>query len=231
MSKLMGHIVEIGKYYAQMSDEQQFALQTLFGFACSKTCAENEATTQIEELPSPLSRMPPVLSKSVPPGEIGETAEGTFFTDLGGTTLADEIMNLLPKMLEQYPKGPTMKQVASWMDADPINVRQAFTKIASDGRAVTKRRGDTHALHLTPLGYESPPEDLTAPQAQVLRALDEAEQDGVSPYITYSGLATSAGVSQGGIRAIVSALAAKKAIKIVEQTTQGVMAQVLRRPA
>lgn len=145
----------------------------------------------------------------------------------GVITLADEILKDLPKLIEKFPKGPTINDLCAWLSADRGHVQRAMNEIAQDRRAKIIRRADSSAYHLVPTDYAAPPEELTRKQADVLAVLC-AHADGAGLVaISYRQMAEEARTSSGGIIAVLDALRRKRRIEEVA-TGKGTVASTYR---
>ncbi len=133
------------------------------------------------------------------------------------TTLADEIVAVLPGLLDQFPKGPTVKAIAGHLSVEEHHVRQAVRRLDREKRAVFTRRKDSSAHHLLPVGHTPVPEELTATQRDVMRVLvSGAGQDG-SIRISRNDLARRANCPIGTLAAVLYALESKGRLEFLEK--------------
>lgn len=66
-------------------------------------------------------------------------------------TLADEILDALPALMDEHERGPLARDVARYLAADVVSVRNAFDDLEASGLAKIVRRGK--GLHLVPTDY------------------------------------------------------------------------------
>lgn len=129
-------------------------------------------------------------------------------------TLADEILNALPALIKEFPKGPTTKQVAKRLGVEDHYARRAMIDLDRDGRATLDRRKDSSAYHLTPFGYDAPPPDLTRAQQDVFNVLCQAASGDGWVRLSNREICERAGCSRGGIKAVLDALRHKGKLEL-----------------
>lgn len=69
-------------------------------------------------------------------------------------TLADEILEALPALVEMFPKGPTASELIGWLGASPVSVYAAMKELDADGRAILLRYPESKARYLLPIGHD-----------------------------------------------------------------------------
>jgi len=176
---------------------------------------EAETPPKRDEVPTGLSKVVEMVERR------SETRSVTYTASTGGvrpiSALCDEVMEELPLLLEQNPKGPTAKAFAQRLQVEEQFVRKALRQIERDGRAALVTRKDSPAHHLVPVGYEGPPEALTPTQEMVLSVLRENADDQGYVRMSRKLIGDKAIVSAGTIGAVLDALVGKGRIVQLER--------------
>lgn len=69
-------------------------------------------------------------------------------------TLADEILAVLPRALNDDPRGATVLQLARVLSAPPVHVRAALRALHEQGRALYFRYSTGRLMHAVPQGHD-----------------------------------------------------------------------------
>jgi hypothetical protein len=211
-------IIALGEILAAKSDNMvEFGVAQLI----VKLAREEEASTR-ELVFTPSNEG---TKKDMPVGPIVEATPSAVRPSISPkvrkgpvdpNSLAGQVLEFLPTLIDVFPKGPTSKVLADRMDADEAHIRAAMRELHDSGQAARVRRSDSPAWHLIPAGYVPPQEELTETQAKVFEAIRAAAgEDGVSQ-ISRNDICDSAHVSKGAIHAVLVALERKGYIHQVE---------------
>ena len=171
-----------------------------------KFFGENMPRVVETPLVAPVAPRPPRPSPPAAPRKPELSAED----DARATgTLADQILDILPRLIKSQPKGPTCKGIESALDADASHVRRAMAQLDKEGRARMVRRKDSASWHLVPCDYVEPLPELTPTQRNVLEVLREsADAEGLIA-ISKRDIAKKAACAKGNIVSVMDALIAK----------------------
>jgi hypothetical protein len=133
------------------------------------------------------------------------------------STLADQILEILPSTLVTYPKGPGSRQIAELLDAAEHDVRRAMKKLDQEMRAVMMRRHDSSCWHLIPNDYTPPFEELTGAQSRVLRVLRDQSDERGETTLSTRDICLVADVSKGSVSQVIFALEKKCYVECVSK--------------
>lgn len=132
-------------------------------------------------------------------------------------TLAYEILGALDNLLETYPKGPTVREIAAHMGEDEKFVRKACQTLANQQRATFKTRYDSGSYHLFPMDRPPPAEDLSPRQEKLLAAMQQlADENGVV-IRSIKDLSEAAGDTPGNFGTVMDGLVRKRRVLLVER--------------
>ncbi len=193
--KILPSVLAIAASYEEMNEKERAALTKLFEFACRR----GEMAAEPVSDPGAPAELPLLLAGTQP-----------------GQTLADQILEALPALIKEFPKGPTVKQLVEKFDVAENFVRAAMFELYRKGRAQRVRRDDSQSYHLIPIGYIAPPIELTVGQRRVLEVMKSAADPDNFVKITKRAICAAAPVSQGSITAIIDSLIRKGFVTLIE---------------
>lgn len=131
-------------------------------------------------------------------------------------SVAAAIEEALPELLEKFPEGPTVRDIASFLGEPDHRVRLAMNHLKDQSRIALTRRPDSPALHIVPPGHVAPPSRLTINERRVLDVLAKHAVEGIAQ-VSKATIAKEASVNAGSIISHLTALELKGAIAFVER--------------
>ena len=173
--------------------------------------AEKEAREVARDV-GPAFFVAPKINMPERPATSPKTRKGPVDPD----SLAGQILDFLPTMIEAFPKGPTSKLLAEKMDAEEAHIRAAMRELHDSGQAIRVRRHDSPAWHLIPKDYAAPPEDLTETQNRVLETIKAAADEHGITQISRRQIGDSASVSSKAVSGVILALYRKGYLQEIE---------------
>lgn len=132
-------------------------------------------------------------------------------------TLADEVFSALATLIETYPKGPTVREIAAHLGEDEKLVRRACQTLANRQRATFMRRKDDGAYHLCPMGHTPVAEELSPRQTALLIALEQVADENRCVARSMKDLCELSGIHQGSFTYVMDALIRKGRVQLIER--------------
>lgn len=125
---------------------------------------------------------------------------------LSNTGLKQDILNMLPSLIEQHPKGPMIKQIAAAISANEFDVRPALRQLSKESQIIYYRRKDSPAYHVLLPGQKPPPEELSMNQHKVMETIIKAADGRAECKISNREICEASNCSKGSIVNVLDAL-------------------------